>query len=333
MKNWGKKIYWPALIVIVFILGIFVGNFISAKKYTSFIDSIHLVRSDITQYPFVHPLVGFQTPNALNIDQFSSMAGLVKKSLSGNRFVLRYSVYFRDFNSGLWFGINENDTYSPASMLKVPFAMAAYKQQEANPNFLNEYKTYTSVLANINKEDPLNASSSLVVGQAYTIKDSIKKMIVDSDNGAKDILGNSIDKKIIDGVYENLGIGVPPDEGEYLISPKQYIQFFRTLYGGTYLSDANSNELLKLLADASFTKGLAGGVPKDILVAHKFGEHIVTTDNSLNSTELSDCGIVYHPKHPYLLCIMTQGKDETDLAEAISDASKIIYNEVDKDYK
>jgi len=46
------------------------------------------------------------------------------------------SVYFRDLNNGMWFGINEGVFYRPASMLKVPVMIAYFKLAESTPAIL-----------------------------------------------------------------------------------------------------------------------------------------------------------------------------------------------------
>jgi hypothetical protein len=46
-----------------------------------------------------------------------------------------------------------------------------------------------------------------------------------------------------------------------------------------------------------------------------------------------DCGIVYYPKHPYLLCVMTQGQDPETLENAIAEISKFTYTQVKNQYK
>jgi hypothetical protein len=63
------------------------------------------------------------------------------------------------------------------------------------------------------------------------------------------------------------------------------------------------------------------GVPPEVQVAHKFG----IIDNEL----LSDCGIVYHQKNPYFLCIMIKNEPIAESKELINKMSKEIYTFVD----
>ncbi len=75
------------------------------------------------------------------------------------------------------------------------------------------------------------------------------------------------------------------------------------------------------------------GLPNNVAVSHKYGEYVTTGDNTINAVELHDCGIIYQPNNPYLLCIMTQGKDQSDLASIIASVSKVVYEEVVGGYK
>ena len=70
-----------------------------------------------------------------------------------------------------------------------------------------------------------------------------------------------------------------------------------------------SEKALNLLSQAKYAEGLSGGIPQNIKIAQKFGEHINLTKTMIQplSVELHNCGIVYLPNNPYILCIMTKG--------------------------
>ena len=69
---------------------------------------------------------------------------------------------------------------------------------------------------------------------------------------------------------------------------------------------------------------LRKGVPKNIPIAHKFSER-----KQGDITQLHDCGIVYYPGNPYLLCVFTKGDDFNELSDAIVTVAKMVYEEVD----
>ena len=60
------------------------------------------------------------------------------------------------------------------------------------------------------------------------------------------------------------------------------------------------------MSHAEFKEGLVDGAPKGTVVAQKFGENINDTNPETLEISLSNCGIIYHPLHPYVLCIMTK---------------------------
>ncbi len=315
-------------------IGAFAGSFFATRKYQTFIDGIHYVREKSDKYSFVQPLLGVSMPNALTIGQFEPLVAKLKSIAQPTvgKGVSRYSVYFRDLTDGHWAGINEAEEYNPASLLKLALAVAIYKEAESKPAFLSESRVYSSRISAITKSLEFGSSTALKIGQSYTIDTLVKMMIIDSDNGAKDLLADSVDPHISDEVWSDLGIPLPED-ASYTISARRYSFFLRVLYSATYLSPDYSEKLLMLLSKASYNDGLRSGVPETIPLAHKFGEHVSVEGNGQNDIELHDCGIVYAPARSYLLCVMTEGNDLNGLQKLIASVSKAVYEEVQGDYR
>jgi beta-lactamase class A len=86
-----------------------------------------------------------------------------------------------------------------------------------------------------------------------------------------------------------------------------------------------SNKALEILSTVEFRDGLRAKLPPEIKIAHKFGER-----GTRDGFQLHDCGIVYYPERPYLLCVMTRGQDMDSLKEVIQDISFMVYSEVSK---
>jgi hypothetical protein len=126
-------------------------------------------------------------------------------------------------------------------------------------------------------------------------------------------------------VYSNLRILDPPTPvSDQFLSVQTYESVFRVLYNASYLSREASDWALEILADSEFKTGLVAGVPSNVTVSHKFGEHSVE-----NGVQLHDCGIVYHPRHPYLLCVMSKGTNFDMLDDVIAGVSRVVYSEID----
>ncbi len=150
-------------------------------------------------------------------------------------------------------------------------------------------------------------------------------MIIDSDNVAKDLLLDYADRDTLYQLFGDLDIELPdaktPDDKYYGISVKTYSLFFRTLYNSTILNRNDSEKALQLLSKTTFKTGIIAGIPENIAVAHKFGAHVSPPIGN----ELHDCGIIYYPQKPYLLCVMTRGRDANKLALVITNISKSVF--------
>lgn len=308
------------------------------KQEKRLINSIRPVRLNSNDFKFINPLLGYSMPNVKEFNEFQPLNSDVSKYINSqttNNPNAKISVYFRDLNMGRWIGINENEGYNPASMLKVVIMIAYYKESENNPEILSNMISYNKSLDEIIKDVPYQTPSTLEIGKKYTVNELIEKMIINSDNGAKNALLANVDNKALNDVYSDLGIKAPSDnDTNYTISAKAYSSFFRFLYNGSYLNQSLSEKALALLSKANFQDGLIAGVPKNIVVAQKFGEHIsVDSDDKILNTQLHDCGIVYHPSRPYAICIMTQGDDLDTLKNQIKTISNIVYQSVDSNYK
>lgn len=148
-------------------------------------------------------------------------------------------------------------------------------------------------------------------------------MIKYSDNSAAVILNQYITPEQFKKAYLDLGIEIPSNQ-QYSVSVRTYASFFRILFNATYLSRELSEKALQILSQSTFKDGLRGGVPSNITIAHKFGER----GTEEYEKQLHDCGIVYYPEKPYLLCVMTRGKDFEKLGQAIQSLSRIIYEKI-----
>lgn len=324
-----------ALLLLIFFSGA-AGYMLSARHYNSVLSSFRLILKDDPTLTFVRPLSVIVLPSEFGEKRFKNLQKKVidTVALQPKDTLIRYSFYFKNLNDSYWVGINENDTYSPGSLLKVVVALAVYTQAESDASFLKTRLTYTKALSDVNKAFPFAPPVDLVVGRSYTVPELLKNMLARSDNASKDLLFESIDSRYIDSVFTDLSVKKPDpqDSSNYTISTREYSRFFRSLYYATQLSPKNSNQLLKDLSQASFTQGIVAGVPEGVTVAHKYGEHVRGTNGIPTSVELSDCGIVYHPKNPYFICIMTEGHDEPALTGVIAAISKVAYESADAGY-
>lgn len=245
------------------------------------------------------------------------------------RWSSKVSVYFRELNDGYWFSIGDAEKFTPASLRKLPLMIALLKQAENESGFLDRSVRYD--LANdYNLNQNIKPSKTLVRGNVYTVRDLIYRMMVYSDNNAFTFLTKLVNPTQFDRVYSNLRLQNPRShkDDDYL-SIQTYESFFRILYNASYLSRESSNWALEIMTKSEFRTGLVAGVPPNIPVSHKFGEK---SDASDGTVQLHDCGIIFYPKHPYLLCVMSQGPDLGLLDNVIAEISRISFTTIDRQH-
>lgn len=285
------------------------------------------IRNSVPGLEHVSPILGINAPSAISLgmmedlkEQIEDTAKEYKKSGS----LLAYGLYFRDLNSSLWLGVNEDASFVPASLFKLPVALVIYKQIEDGLLSKESRLTYTKEFEGAARSHSFASPSKLKVGSSYTVRELLELMIVESDNGAKDLLGSVVKDPYVESLF-NI-VKLTDQTNTSVITVSNYAFFFRLLYSATYLSEKSSEELLELLAASTYSGGLVKGVSSNVTVAHKFGRY--NFGNSSPQGELHDCGIVYHPERPYLLCVMTRGSDLKKLESFIQSISALVYNDV-----
>ncbi|MDD3262425.1 MAG: class A beta-lactamase-related serine hydrolase [Candidatus Absconditabacteria bacterium] len=318
-----KQIIFYLLILLGVIFGLTVGFFFG-KLSTKQIISGFLYTNPVLDYDVSSSIMDNKN---VNLEQDLQEYLEVKK---GKNKTTHISVYFRNLNNGNRFGINEKEEFSPASLMKLPLLISYYKLFEENPDILKEKLLYIPDPEEQKITQNIKPEKTLSPYQKYNIKELLDRMILYSDNRSSILLENSIDFELYKKSFTDIGINFPEFKDgmfENNINIVEYASFFRVLYNASYLNRSDSEYILDLLSNTSFLKGLTRGVPDNIVVSHKFGERVIDGEKQLH-----DCGIVYYPNHPYILCVMTRGRDWEVLKNIITDVSQKIYNEVDLQY-
>jgi len=288
---------------------------------------------DATKYKSINPELVCSDPpkvNKKNYIEFKSklVEVIEEKKASGD--IINASVYFRDLNNGPTFGIDEYSNFSPASLLKLPLFLTYLNLAQEKPELLDTEIGFSD--PNIDFEQNFPPKYSADYRKTYTIRELLRYMIQYSDNQSYFVLTKylgeiSPNHDALKETFSDLGIINPKDELDQTINVKSYGSIFTQLYHSSYLTNKDSSEYaLDILVGSDFINGLLLGLPSGIRVAHKFGERSYPSDGY---KQLHDCGIVYYPDNPYLVCIMTQGYSFDKLSETIGLFSKMIYEEFD----
>lgn len=228
-------------------------------------------------------------------------------------------IFLQDIKTGTWLGINERDGFSPVSLLKMPIMMAILKKVERKEINLND----KIEIIDSDLDDLYGVLYEKGSGAKISVSDLLKEMILASDNTAKNVLKRQLSMSELNAIFVHVGIPNPYlSTNEQKVSPRGYSRMFKSLYYSSFLSPELSERALDLTTDTQEESLISRGVPYEIQVAHKFG---IQSDNG----ELHDCGIIYHPKNPYIFCIMTRELGLDGSADMIAKISKDIYEFVD----
>ncbi len=299
------------------------------------------IREQSDEYTFINPLLFVKIPETTD-PKYSGIKRAITMYANSREVTEKardVSIYYRDLDNSQWVGINEDETFSAASMLKVATLISVVRAAEHNPSLLT-----TSVLVvpgsttDKRTQDYYPPAHPVTAGQTYTVQELLNHLIIESDNTANNVLYQLIDKSVIANTYTDLEIPTRSSNEEEVNTARDYSHLFRVLYNGTYLSKDLSESVLELLSKTTFVDGLVAGVPTGTVVSHKFGQRNLTSaeDSSASARalrELHDCGIVYYPGHPYFICVMTKGSEYAELAAVVQGASRVVWNTVDALYK
>lgn len=316
-------------IVGLLIIGIAIGYGLSLLLPASPEKDFSLSESRSGGYRFVNPLLECDDFNSEGEIAMASIRHEVNKYINEvkkDSIISHVSLYFRSLNNGAHFGIEQNERYAPASLLKVTYLLMALKKAEMTPGFLQQKMVFEQ------KKDSyvpnILDTGLIVLGNTYTIDELLYKMIVHSDNEARLMVASHFPDDEIFRLLAELGLVIPDvvNDNE-IMSVREYSTFFRVLYNATYLNREMSEKALAILSNTTFYSGIVSGVPTGTIVAHKFGERGF---EGTNMVQLHDCGIVYANNNPYLICVMTRGTDFREMSRAIANISAIVYKEVVK---
>ncbi|MDZ4758064.1 MAG: serine hydrolase [Bacteroidota bacterium] len=326
-KLFSKKISWLYVVLFSLVFGLlfsFTSNHFFNKKQnevtTNSAQNKQTPTVNSSNQPFINPILTC-VGGLRELKPFKNKIQTIidKAKLEGK--AKEISVFFRSMRNGYLFGINRREKYYPASLLKVPVMMAYLKQAVITPGLMDQKVKFEKPFAGV---PPNNVNGKIELGKEYTIKELIEKMVVVSDNDATLLLNERINPAIYSNTLKELGLSIPERAlpSENFIGVEDFGRILRILYNSSYLNRELSNFALMLLSKAQYGDGIPSGTGSKE-VAHKFGEWMYKGE-----FQLHDCGIVYDAEQPYMLCVMTKGKDIKVLSGVIAEISKAVSESV-----
>lgn len=157
------------------------------------------------------------------------------------------SVYYRNLNNGNWFGINEKEMFSPASLMKLPLLLVYLKKIEKDPSIWDKKILYTQDPMESTYTQNIQPEKTLLDGEKYTIRELIEYMIRYSDNKASVLLERNIEVEDYKKAFTDNEILFPEIiNGKFDNNLKvvDYARFFRVLFNASYVNKELSDYAL-----------------------------------------------------------------------------------------
>src|SRR3989344_519552 len=277
-------------------------------------------------YPFLARRIFAENPNDIIVNFVPLRRELSEYIASQPE---KIGVSFEYLPTGLGIGINDRESFFRASLVKVPGVMSAYKLIEEGKLSKDEQLT----LEEYHLDSTYGTLWQRGTGATLSVEEAITFTLVESDNTAYEVLNERINgilladigkEQNIDDVYDYLDI---PRDNEGLtqeITPRNYSSILPSLFFSAYLTYEDSNEVLEILTQTTYDKGISRPLPDDVKVAHKFGIHNIESEEKF--AVHSDCGIVYLPLRPYILCVMVASGNQESTSQYMQDISQKIFN-------
>lgn len=298
MHNLLKKfIQLAPLVAIVSVgLNVYLGFYYNKHDHRSVVKEIQ------AEYPYIDIARGFimQDDFIVNVDPLRKRLYALAQSYERGE----VSIYIEYLNTGANIAVNPQSYIWPASLLKVPVAMAAMRKVEKG-----EWSLDTELLLQEEDRDGDSGNiehlvSNAPVGSTFTVEELIKLTLEKSDNTAYRMLLREVGFDSMRDLHEAIGLEqLTSREGK--ISAKEYSRVLRSLYTASYLERSSSQLILRCLDNSIFNEYISFPVDPEIPFPHKYGKNI-------DERVYSDSGIVYLEYRPYLISVMVQGDRTAD---------------------
>jgi hypothetical protein len=133
----GNKSYVVSALIVAFVFGGLLGRISKGDV----IVKPNVLRED--GFKYIRPVLLCNTDNQKTYSENLALSKLYKDYLKTSN--NNISVYYLSLSNGDWASINEDVTFSPASMLKVPTVVDALKYVESHPDIMQKPEYLTSL--------------------------------------------------------------------------------------------------------------------------------------------------------------------------------------------
>lgn len=267
-----------------------------------------------------------------SIEQF--IAGFEGKTIS---------VAVQDLESGGEIFINADVMMHPASTMKIPVMMEVFRQAEAGLLSLDEplkiFNSFNSIVDgseySLEEADDSDLTLYRRIGEAETIRELNRLMIVRSSNLASNILMDKVTTARVDAIVKEHGIpdmhiirGLEDKKAlqsgrNNAASARSSAQMLTLIAEGKVVSPQACNEMIQILMGQEFNESIPALLPSDVKVAHKTG----WSDDFFH-----DIGIVFPPnRKPYVISLFTHGFPvDREAHDCMAEISRMIFDNLTK---
>jgi beta-lactamase class A len=248
------------------------------------------------------------------------------------------SVAYENLGTGARLSFQDTEMLHAASTMKVPVMMAIFEAVDRKQLRLDEPVRVANEFRSIVDGSPYSLDPQedgdpelyAAVGQARTLEELIRRMIVRSSNLATNILIEKIGATTVNEMMRRLGSfdiqvlrGVEDQKAfdaglNNRVTAADLLLLYKTLLDGTAFTPASRDRMLDILKAQEFNEKIPAGLPPGTPVAHKTGD--ITAFHH-------DAAIVFPPgEKPYVLVVLTGGiLDEAKANAAIADVSRAVW--------
>ena len=270
-------------------------------------------------YPYISPRVFVEETNDIIIN-FNPLRQALRSYVQNSGEEIQ--IYFEYLPSGSSIGVNDQEPFLAASLFKIPVAMAVMRS--ISEGKIDENKILTIEEKHIDKR--FGNLWKKGAGAKLSVTEALEASLIESDNTATNLLKDAVPLESIADVLNTLDFPrLSKTDEESEVTVKNYSTILKSLYLSSYLRFEDSNQILDILTKTDFKDRLESGLPQGIAFAHKIGEYEGKTPDS---TVYSDCGIVYLPKKPYLLCVAVEGETKEFMHNVMKSVSQTIFGYV-----
>jgi beta-lactamase class A len=237
-------------------------------------------------------------------------------------------IAIKNLVTGEKFLINQNEVFPQASSIKIHILAELYHQADQGKIRLSDVLPLPSSVR-VGGSGVLNELGESSV--SMSIRDYAVLMIVLSDNTATNLLIKQVGMENVNKFLQAQGaektklqrmmmdVKAAAEGRENIGTPKEVMMILEKMYRGEIVNKKASDEMLSILRKPKSEEGpIKAGVPAEIDVAHKGGE--------IEGVRC-DVGIVYLPKAPYVICVMTKLlSHDSDGPRIITEISRQTYD-------